>query len=202
MPRKGGARVRLAERGNRLRQAARRNNRHIVEGSLWSARGPLQPLSPVNEVASWCESISLPAERQSDRRTDISNGTPRNAHRRRRIPAGSAGLQDVNAWMRVLSRCDAAFVDEELSVRWHHAGSATDDSRARQPSTKCGCSPISSTAPNSAGGARARPGLWFKALARCPKRLSTHLAVSAGRRSRASPPRPATWLQDDRFDFR
>ena len=35
-------------------------------------------------------------------------------------------LSDIDAWLRVLSRCDAAFVDEELTVRWHHAGSATD----------------------------------------------------------------------------
>jgi hypothetical protein len=26
----------------------------------------------------------------------------------------------------VLCRCEAAFVEKELSVRWHHAGSATD----------------------------------------------------------------------------
>jgi hypothetical protein len=35
-------------------------------------------------------------------------------------------LQDIDTWLRMLTHCDAAFIDEELTVRWHHAGTATD----------------------------------------------------------------------------
>lgn len=34
-------------------------------------------------------------------------------------------LSDIDAWLRILVSTDAAFVDEELSVRWHHPGSQT-----------------------------------------------------------------------------
>jgi glycosyltransferase involved in cell wall biosynthesis len=35
-------------------------------------------------------------------------------------------LMDIDAWLRVLARSDAAWIHEPLSVRWHHAGSMTD----------------------------------------------------------------------------
>lgn len=41
---------------------------------------------------------------------------------RRQVPQ----LQDIDAWLRLLTLCDAAFIDEELTVRWHHAGTATE----------------------------------------------------------------------------
>ncbi|UVF79102.1 glycosyltransferase family 2 protein [Gordonia mangrovi] len=35
-------------------------------------------------------------------------------------------LQDIDAWLRVMTLGDVAYVDEPLTVRWHHAGSETD----------------------------------------------------------------------------
>lgn len=35
-------------------------------------------------------------------------------------------LQDIDAWLRVMALGDVAYVDEPLTVRWHHAGSETD----------------------------------------------------------------------------
>ena len=42
------------------------------------------------------------------------------------LPPEVPQLSDIDTWLRVLCRSEAAFVEEELSVRWHHAGSATD----------------------------------------------------------------------------
>jgi glycosyltransferase involved in cell wall biosynthesis len=39
-------------------------------------------------------------------------------------------LQDVDAWLRVLARSKSAWVNEPLSVRWHHGGSETDVHRS------------------------------------------------------------------------
>jgi glycosyltransferase involved in cell wall biosynthesis len=38
----------------------------------------------------------------------------------------AAQMMDIDAWLRVLARSDAAWINEPLSVRWHHAGSVTD----------------------------------------------------------------------------
>ena len=80
-------------------------------------------------------------------------------------------LQDVDAWMRVLSRCDAAFVDEELSVRWHHAGSATDEFAGSTNLDKMWVLSdlIRSDELDAALRLRAL-ALWLKALAHSPRR--------------------------------
>ena len=98
----------------------------------WKARygrldGPLQPLSPVNggrdlvrrylAAGGNGNPIGEPTSVMVRRETLIAAGGFRP-----QVPQ----LQDIDAWLRVLSRSDAAFVDEELAVRWHHAGSATD----------------------------------------------------------------------------
>ena len=80
-------------------------------------------------VATWCADISLPGENGNP----IGEPTSVMVRRETLIAAGGfrpqvPQLQDIDAWLRVLSRSDAYFffVDEELAVRWHHAGSATD----------------------------------------------------------------------------
>ncbi|WAC56752.1 glycosyltransferase [Gordonia sp. SL306] len=35
-------------------------------------------------------------------------------------------LQDIEAWLRVIALGHVAYVDDELTVRWHHSGSETD----------------------------------------------------------------------------
>jgi hypothetical protein len=43
-------------------------------------------------------------------------------------------LSDIDLWLRVLCRSDAAFVEDELTVRWHHdAGSQTGAYKATYP---------------------------------------------------------------------
>lgn len=87
----------------------------------------LQPLSAVN------------ASRDMVRKYLASGGggnpigEPTNVMLRREMVVAAGGfppevpqLSDIDTWMRVLIRSDAAFVDDELSVRWHHSGSATD----------------------------------------------------------------------------
>jgi glycosyltransferase involved in cell wall biosynthesis len=90
--------------------------------------GPLQPLSQVNEGSELVRKY-LAAGADGN---PIGEPTSVMVRRETLIAAGGfrpevPQLQDVDAWMRVLSRCDAAFVDDELAVRWHHSGSATDD---------------------------------------------------------------------------
>jgi GT2 family glycosyltransferase len=41
------------------------------------------------------------------------------------------GLSDIDAWLRLLCQSDAAFVEDELTVRWHHVGSETDVQKGR-----------------------------------------------------------------------
>ena len=38
----------------------------------------------------------------------------------------AAQLMDIDVWLRILARSDAAWINEPLSVRWHHPGSVTD----------------------------------------------------------------------------
>ena len=98
----------------------------------WKARygrleGPLRPLRPVNKgsdlVRRYLDAggngnpIGEPTSVMVRRETLIEVGGLRP-----QVPQ----LMDVNAWLRVLCRSDAAFVEEELTVRWHHAGSETD----------------------------------------------------------------------------
>ena len=74
--------------------------------------------------------------------------------------------------MRVLSRCDAAFVDEELAVRWHHSGSATDDFAGSATLDKLWVLSNLVRSPELGRGARMRAlGLWMKAFARCPQAI-------------------------------
>ena len=98
----------------------------------WKARfgvldGPLQPLSPVND------GHDLVRKYLADGGNGNPIGEPTAVTLRRETLIAAGGfppevpqLSDIDTWLRVLSRSDAAFVEEELSVRWHHAGSATD----------------------------------------------------------------------------
>lgn len=92
--------------------------------------GPLQPLSAMNSghdlIRKYLAAggngnpIGEPTAVMLRRETMIAAGGLRS-----QVPQ----LCDIDAWLRVLCRSDAAFVEEELSVRWHHAGSATDQFR-------------------------------------------------------------------------
>jgi len=89
--------------------------------------GPLQPLAPVNEgrdlVRKYLDAgangnpIGEPTTVMLRRETLFAAGG---------LPPEVPQLSDIDTWLRVLCRCEAAFVERELSVRWHHAGSATD----------------------------------------------------------------------------
>ena len=89
--------------------------------------GPLQPLAPVNEgrdlVRKYLDAgangnpIGEPTTVMLRRQTLFAAGG---------LPPEVPQLSDIDTWLRVLCRCEAAFVEKELSVRWHHAGSATD----------------------------------------------------------------------------
>ncbi|MCI4675903.1 glycosyltransferase [Candidatus Mycolicibacterium alkanivorans] len=89
--------------------------------------GPLQPLSPVNQgrdlVRKYLTAggngnpIGEPTTVMLRRETLFAAGG---------LPPEVPQLSDIDTWLRVLCRSEAAFVEKELSVRWHHAGSATD----------------------------------------------------------------------------
>jgi glycosyltransferase involved in cell wall biosynthesis len=142
----------------------------------WKARygrldGPLQPLSPVNDgrelvrkylaAGGYGNPIGEPTSVMVRRETLIAAGGFRPE-----VP----GLQDIDAWMRVLSRCDAAFFEEELAVRWHHSGSATDDFAGSATLDKLWVLSDLIHSPELGRAVRVRAlGLWLRAFARCPQ---------------------------------
>jgi GT2 family glycosyltransferase len=83
-------------------------------------------------------------------------------------------LTDMDAWLRVLSRSNAAWVGEALSVRWHHAGSQTDANQKPGSALIDQMWVTSSIARNAAlaRSIRARAlGLWMKCLLRSSAEL-------------------------------
>jgi Glycosyl transferase family 2 len=95
---------------------------------------------------------------------------------RRQVPQ----LQDVDAWLRMLTHCDAAFIDEELTVRWHHAGTATDTFGDTPALDQMWVLSDLIRSQDLEVPLRLRAlGLWARALARCPK---TVMATPRGRR--------------------
>ena len=104
----------------------------LTPDESWKARygrleEPLRPLHPVNcgselirrYVAAGADGnpIGEPTSVMVRRETLITAGGFRP-----QVPQ----LQDIDAWLRMLTCCDAAFIEEELTVRWHHAGTATE----------------------------------------------------------------------------
>jgi glycosyltransferase involved in cell wall biosynthesis len=88
---------------------------------------PLTPLQPINSGAEIVHKY-LAAGAEGN-----WIGEPTSVMFRRELMLEIGGfraelpqLQDIDAWIRMLTLCDAAFIDEELTVRWHHAGSETD----------------------------------------------------------------------------
>jgi glycosyltransferase involved in cell wall biosynthesis len=85
-------------------------------------------------------------------------------------------LMDIDAWLRVLGRSDAAWIDEPLSVRWHHAGSVTDQHQAPGSGLLDYLWVTSSLAQNAdlerSTRTRAR-ALWLKALVKASGSLVT-----------------------------
>jgi Glycosyl transferase family 2 len=160
--------------------------RVITTDESWKARfgrleGRLQPLRPVNNgpelirryLAAGADGnpIGEPTSVMLRRETLIAAGGFR-----RQVPQ----LQDIDAWLRVLTRCNAAFVNEELAVRWHHAGTATEafDGTAALDQMWVLSDLIHSRELSAPLRLRAL-GLWSKAIVRCPK---TVLATPRGLR--------------------
>jgi glycosyltransferase involved in cell wall biosynthesis len=104
----------------------------LTPDQSWKARygrleEPLRPLHPVN---SGSELIRRYVAAGADG-NPIGEPTSVMVRRETLIAAGGfrpqvPQLQDIDAWLRMLTVCDAAFIDEELTVRWHHAGTATE----------------------------------------------------------------------------
>jgi glycosyltransferase involved in cell wall biosynthesis len=153
----------------------------------WKARygrldGPLQPLSSVNEgrellrrfliAGGDCNPIGEPTSVMLRRETLIAAGGFRHEAPR---------LADIDAWVRMLSRCDAAFVDEELTVRWHHAGSVTDETSGTSTLDHMWVLSRLVRSHELSRALRVRAfALWLKALARSPKAI---LETPRGRRT-------------------
>lgn len=135
--------------------------------------GPLQPLAPVNEgrdlVRKYLDAggngnpIGEPTTVMLRRATLIAAGG---------LPPEVPQLSDIDTWLRVLCRCEAAFVEKELSVRWHHAGSATDQFAGTTTLDKLWVlsSLVRSDSLSSALRLRAF-ALWLRTLAALPKLL-------------------------------
>lgn len=97
----------------------------------WHARyaqlhRPLEPLEPVNSGPQIVRRFVAGGA--------VGNwiGEPTSVMVRRELLVAVGGfrpqlptLQDIDAWLRILARADAAWVDEELTVRWHHDNSFT-----------------------------------------------------------------------------
>jgi hypothetical protein len=160
--------------------------RVITTDKAWKARfgrleAALQPLRAVNNgpelirryLAAGADGnpIGEPTSVMLRRETLIAAG---GFHRQ--VPQ----LQDIDAWLRMLTRCDAAFMEDELTVRWHHAGSATETFGGTAVLDQMWV--LSNLIHSQQLGVPLRLralGLWGKAFARCPK---TVLATPRGRR--------------------
>jgi hypothetical protein len=150
--------------------------RVITTDESWKVRfarleGQLRPLRAVNNgpelirryLAAGADGnpIGEPTSVMLRRETLIAAGGFR-----RQVPQ----LQDIDAWLRMLTRCDAAFIEEELTVRWHHAGTATETFGGTATLDQMW---VLSDLIHSQGldvPLRLRAlGLWWKAFARYPK---------------------------------
>jgi glycosyltransferase involved in cell wall biosynthesis len=145
--------------------------------------GPLQPLSPVNSgrdlVRKYLTAggngnpIGEPTTVMLRRETLFAAGG---------LPPEVPQLSDIDTWLRVLCRSEAAFVEEELSVRWHHAGSATDQFVGTTTLDKLWV--LSSLIRSDALGSALRLwafAIWLRTLAALPKAI---IQTPRGLRSR------------------
>lgn len=105
--------------------------RVVTEDVAWKERyghlhAPLEPLSPVNNGPAIVRKyVQAGAEGNWI-------GEPTSVMVRRELLSAVGGLRpqipelmEIDAWLRILARSDAAFVDEELTARWHHLGAET-----------------------------------------------------------------------------
>jgi hypothetical protein len=154
--------------------------RVITTDESWKARfgrleGQLRPLRAVNDGAELIRRylaggadgnpIGEPTSVMVRRETLIAAGGFR-----RQVPQ----LQDIDAWLRMLSRCDAAFIEEELTVRWHHAGAATETFGGTAMLDQMWVLSDLIHSQDLGVPLRLRAlGLWWKAFARCPTTVLT-----------------------------
>ena len=106
--------------------------RVITADQLWKERyGRLEEsLQPLRSVNNGTELVRRYLAAGAD---GNPIGEPTSVMLRRETVLAAGGfrpqvpqLQDIDAWLRMLTCCDAAFINEELTVRWHHAGTATE----------------------------------------------------------------------------
>ena len=152
--------------------------RVITTDESWKARfgrleGQLRPLRAVNYgpelirryLAAGADGnpIGEPTSVMLRRETLIAAGGFR-----RQVPQ----LQDIDAWLRILTRSDAAFLDEELTVRWHRAGTATETFGGTATLDQMWVLSDLVHCQDLGMPLRLRAlGLWWKAFARWPKTL-------------------------------
>jgi glycosyltransferase involved in cell wall biosynthesis len=153
--------------------------RHVETTNTWWKEhfgildGPLQPLSAVNEgrdlVRKYLTAggngnpIGEPTTVMLRRETLFAAGG---------LPPEVPQLSDIDTWLRVLCRSEAAFVEKELSVRWHHAGSATDQFAGTTTLDKLWV--LSSLIRSDALGLALRLwalAIWLRTLASLPKAM-------------------------------
>jgi cellulose synthase/poly-beta-1,6-N-acetylglucosamine synthase-like glycosyltransferase len=165
--------------------------RVVSADESWKARygrleGPLRPLRPVNKGSDLVRRylaaggggnpIGEPTSVMVRRATLIEVGGFR---------PQTPLLSDIDLWLRVLCRSDAAFVEDELTVRWHHdAGSQTGAYKTTYPLNLMWV--LTSLVQSDALSPRLRLRAlthWLKAGARVPKVL---LETPRGLRARSA----------------
>ncbi len=160
--------------------------RVVTPDKAWKARygrleGSLRPLDELNDGAELIRRY-LAAGADGN-----PIGEPTSVMVRRETLLAAGGfrpqvpqLQDVDAWLRMLTRSDAAFVEKELTVRWHHAGTATETFAGTATLDQMWVLADLISSQDLAAPLRLRAlKLWTKALARCPKAI---LATPRGQR--------------------
>ena len=160
--------------------------RVITADQLWKERyGRLEePLQPLGSVNNGTELVRRYLAAGAD---GNPIGEPTSVMLRRETVLAAGGfrpqvpqLQDIDAWLRMLTCCDAAFIDEELTVRWHHGGTATETFGGTAALDQLWVLYDLIRSEHLGMPLRLRAlALWSKALARSPK---TVLATPRGQR--------------------
>lgn len=129
-------------------------------GELHARLLPLAPVTPGSEIiAKW---LALRADGNV-----IGEPTTVMFRNELLLPIGGfrdqvPQLMDIDAWLRILTRSDVAFIDEQLTGRWHHAGSETDF--------------------HQSSGSHAIDRLWVESALAADKNLPTSIRLHAARR--------------------
>ncbi|GCE36406.1 Glycosyltransferase PglI [Rhodococcus wratislaviensis] len=144
-----------------------------TDDDVWKARygrlhTPLEPLGPINDGRDIVKMFVLAGAEGN------WIGEPTSVMFRRDLLVEVGGfrpqlprLQDIDAWLRLLARSDAAWIDEALSVRWHHSNTYTAQHETTGAASLDHLWLLSGLARNTdlAGAVRVRAsGLWTRAI--------------------------------------